>query len=253
MDETINMDDCQKNCLVSFVVTMVHTMLNIQNCIMFLLGSLSILNDIGISVIPANAVINFFDSNPSSPFHIRCLGTIGNRDMQWESRNVSVLNDGEITFQEASEIQGLHVQYITNLTTFFFNRSTIVLFIPTFQPSFTGYYACRSRESNKSVEVYLTSSNPLWQLTSSLEMVVPMGAYVNLTLQYADNSVGFRNYGNGFVYTLHFIPCVATLPDVLLQNGSIDIFSNLLTYSFRARLLDDSGEFRWNGMHDVLK
>lgn len=216
------------------------------------LDSLSILNDIGIEILPSNAVINYFDSNPTSPFHIRCMGTAENRNLQWESRNVSILNDGEVTLQESLEVPGLHIQYVTDLRSFFFNRSTIVLGIPVFSSSFTGYYTCRSRESNASMEVYMTSINPLWQLTSPLKMVVPMGAEVNLTLQYGDSSAGFRNYGNGFMYTLQFLPCVATLPDTVLQNGISDALSNILLYSFRARLFSDSGEFRWTGMFLLL-
>lgn len=191
-------------------------------------------------------MINYFDSNPNSIFHIRCLGAVGNANLQWETRNVSVLNDGEITEQEAAGINGFDVVYITNSSVFFFNRSTIVLRIPSFQPSFAGYYTCRSRESNNSVEVYMTSLNPLWQLVTPTTMIVPMGAEVIIALQYGDSSVGSQNIGSGFLHTLIFFPCVPTLPNLALRSGFSDTFSNLLTYSFRARL-DDSGEFRWNG------
>lgn len=54
------------------------------------------------------------------------------------------------------------------------------------------------------------------------------------------------------MYSLIFIPCVATQPDVTLLMGISDEFSNTLEFSFRARLNEDSGEFIWNGKPSQL-
>lgn len=197
----------------------------------------------GREVLSSNAVINSFVNNS---FSFNCLGTTENRNLLWESRNISTLSDGEILIEDTETLQGLTVTYVINTGIFFLNRSFIILFANRTE-FFNGYYSCKSQQSNDSVEIYTTLINPLWQVVPPHIAVVPMGADVTITLQYGDSSVGYQNNGGGFRYSLMFLPCVATLPDELLQTGISKRFSNQLVYSFQARLNDDSGEFLWNG------
>lgn len=184
-------------------------------------------------VFPANAVINYFGDN--SLFSLLCLSTEQNADLRWESRNVSRLSDGEIIAGTLNEL---------NISAAFERRLT-TLSIRPFVVEFTGYYSCISLHS--SIEVYATPTNPLWELISPIHDYVPMGAIVTLVIRHADSSTGYGNRGNGFNYTLHFLPCVASLPDQVLATGISSRNSSRLMYMFRARLMQDSGEFLWNG------
>lgn len=213
---------------------------------MFFLDPVSVLTN-GEEVLP-NAVINAVSS--LTVLSLICLSTVGNRDLYWEANNIPNLNDGEITIGEAANFEPFNVNYVLDTDLFFFDRRFIQLSSDrTYLGSVvTGSLSCKSRESNVSSSgVYLTTTNPLWQVLSAVMDTVPMGAQVNITLQYGDNSNGYRNQGTGFTYSLIFVPCVATQPDVALLAGTSDEFSNTLEFSFRARLDDDSGEYMWNG------
>ena len=186
-----------------------------------------------------NVVIN--TGSPS----FACLSTIGNRNLQWEARNVSGLNDGEITEDEASSFQLFDIDYVIDTGGFSLNRSSILIRI--FELSTSGYISCSSRESNiSSYEVFFTPEDPLWRVISPNFNYLPMGARVNLTLQYGDASDGILNNGRGFAYSLYFLPCVATLPDQVLAAGITSRFGNSIDYSLYASLAD-SGEYKWNG------
>jgi hypothetical protein len=184
-----------------------------------------------------NAVIN-----TGSPSFI-CISTVGNRNLQWEARNVSGLNDGEITEDEASTF----INYVIDTDGFSLNRSVIL--VNAFELSTSGYISCSSRESNvSSHEVFFTAEDPLWRVISPHFDNLPMGARVNLTLQYGDSSDGIVNNGRGFAYSLYFLPCVETLPDQVLTAGVTSRFGNTIDYTVHARLAD-SGEYKWNGTH----
>lgn len=198
----------------------------------------------GIEITTPNAVIN--DLINVNDVRLFCLGTPGNRDLQWEATNISNLDDGEITPEEDAAHLEISVTYV-------YNRSFIQLTTQSADPLLTlvGYISCKSRQSNRSsVEVFITPTNPLWRVISPLTEVVPMGAEVNITLQYGDSSVGYQNFGSGFLYGLRFLPCVATLPDMTLLMGITDELSNTVEYTFRAGL-QDSGEYKWNGMSGI--
>lgn len=186
-------------------------------------------------ILTPNAVINTGNLN------LICLGIPGNRDLQWEATNISNLNNGEITPEEAAPFPGFDVAYVIS------DRSFIRLSSEPATPLVTGYISCRSRQSNRSSEVFVTPVDPLWRVISPPMDLVPVGAEVVITLQHGDNSVGSGNVGPGFMYSLRFLPCVATLPDEVLLAGMTDESSNTVEYSFRAGLLD-SGEYKWNGM-----
>lgn len=187
-------------------------------------------------ILPSNAVIN------TGHLDLVCLGISGNRDLLWEATNISNLNNGEITPEGAANFPGFDVSYLIS------DRSFIRLNSELATPLITGYISCRSRQSNISVEAFVTRVDPLWRVISPAMDVVPVGAEVNITLQYGDNSVGSGNLGSGFVYTLRFLPCVRMLPDETLLAGMTDELSNTVEYSFRAGLLD-SGEYQWNCMY----
>lgn len=206
-----------------------------------LIEPVSILADSS-EVLTLNAVIN------TGNLDLTCLGTDGNRDLQWEATSIASLNNGEITAEAAAAFPGFNVTYLISNAMYQFDRSFILLSSPPDIPLVTGYITCKSRQSNRSsVEVFVTPMNPLWRIISPPAEVVPMGADVNIVLQYGDNSVGFRNMGPGFVYNLRFLPCVATQPDEVLLMGITEESNNTVKHSFHARLLD-SGEYLWNGM-----
>lgn len=192
-------------------------------------------------VLTPNAVIN------TGSLNFMCVGTPGNRDLQWEAVNISGLNNGEITPEEAASFPGFNITYLINSTMYLFDRSFILLNSPPATPLVMGYISCRSRQSGRNIEVFVTPVNPLWRVISAAQDAMPLGAQVKTTLQYGENSIGSRNVGPGFIYSLRFLPCVATQPDETLLMGITDDTENTLEYSFRARLMD-SGEFRWNGM-----
>lgn len=198
---------------------------------------LSILNE-DREIPPSNSVINAFSRLDSVTLNILCLGTLDNQNLQWESRNVSSLNDGEITVADSNRNIALEISSLY--------RRFLMLSINPFQSQFFGYYLCRSRQSNNIVEVYVTTENPLWQVISPPNNFVPMGFVVTLTVRYGDNSVGYQNNGTGFVYSLVFLPCAPAQPSNVLLTGISGEFNNQLQYTFRARLNDDSGEFLWN-------
>lgn len=194
-------------------------------------------------VLSSNAVINIF---PTNPFTLICLGTSENRNLLWQSRNVTNLDDGEITLIETESSQDVNVTYDTG--SFNIDRRLIsISFNVNSFGLYAGYYSCMSQQSNSTIEVYTTLTNPLWRLTSPSTVTVPMGVEVTITVQYADNSTGYQNMGNGFVYNLRFLPCVATQPNLTLLTGMTDAFDNNLAHSFSPRLDDGSGEYLWNG------
>lgn len=209
--------------------------------IIFFVDPLSILTA-GNEVLIPGAVIN------TGSLSLSCLGTTGNRDLRWEAMNITNLDNGEISLEEASAFQGFDVTYFINTDLLTLNRSYIMLSSAPLVPLVMGYISCTSAQSNRSVEVFITPTNPLWRLLSPLMDITPMGAEVTLTIQHADASVGYQNQGSGFVYSLRFLPCVATQPDEMLTGGNTNQFNNTLEYTFRARLNDDSGEYKWNGM-----
>ena len=198
----------------------------------------------GGEVLMPNAVIN------TGNLFLICLGIMGNRELQWEATDIADLNNGEVGIEEAAAFPGFNVSYAFNGPMYDLDRSFIYL---TSEPGTTlvmGHVSCKSRQSNSSVEVFVTSINPLWQVISPITEVVPMGAEVNIVIQYGDDSVGYQNLGPGFLYNLRFLPCVATQPDETLLMGITEQFNNTVNYSFRARLID-AGEYLWNGMLQV--
>ena len=209
-----------------------------------ILDDVSIVAD-NIKIFSSNAVINTF---PTNPFTLSCLGAADSRSLQWEIRNVSLLNNGELTLAETENLAGINVTYMSRTNSFFFNQSFIFLSLDRSRIGFySGYYSCRSRQSNSTVEVFVTLRDPLWQLVTPPHLEVSMGVEVIIAIQYADRSTGYRNLGSGFVYGLRFLPCVATDPDVMLEAGMTDTLSNELTFSFHTMLNVDSGEYLWNG------
>lgn len=138
-----------------------------------------------------NAVINTVSS--LTRLSLVCLSTVGNRDLYWEANDIPNLNDGEITIEEAANFPPFDVTYVLDIDSLFLDRSYILLSSdPTYQgPIVTGSLSCKSSESNgSSFDIYLTTTNPLWQVLSPAMDTVPMGAQVNLTLQYGDDSNG---------------------------------------------------------------
>ena len=207
----------------------------------FYAGPLSILNA-DKEVFPTIAVINSFTRNTftnSLELSITCFSTAQNSRVQWESRNVSGLTNGEIMQTDA-----LNLTYVEDV--FSSERRIASLYVHSFGPAFIGYYICRSQRSNRTIQVFTTLTNPLWEVSSIASDSVPMGAEINITVRYGDNSLGFENRGNGFSYVLRFLPCVATQPDETRLSGVSNRFSNEVVYPFRARL-NDSGEYQWNG------
>ncbi len=218
--------------------------------IKFIVDSFALLNE-DREVFPSYAVINYFRLLGTSNlpiFSISCLSTVDHPDLQWGNRNVSTLVDGNITQEIAQRTEGLNVTYfgITPL-----EQRFIFLSVHPFSRNNTGYYYCQSQLSNNSLEVFATLTNPLWEAIPLPSIYVPMGAETTITVRYGDNSMGYENMGEGFSYTLRFLPCVATLPDEVLESGSTERYSNAIVYSFYARLMDDSGEYQWNGKRAI--
>ena len=120
----------------------------------------------------------------------------------------------------------------------------------TYQPvgaETTGYYSCRSQQSGYEAEVFVTITNPIWEQTSQVLQDAPLGAEVVISARYADSSFGYQNLGSGFSFELRFVPCAPTLPEGILDVGTVDLQSNLYEYTFRAGA-DTTGTYQLRGL-----
>ena len=191
-----------------------------------------------------NAVINtyrmYLPTNQST-LNLRCIGTNGNGRLQWYTREVETLPQ-MITSTNIPAVEGLNITFLDRM-----QRDTNLVYQPVNAQN-TGYYTCRSEESGYLVEVYTTLIDPLWELlVPTVETIeLPIGAVVTITARYADTSSGYINSGRGFFYVLMFLPCVETMPDVVLASGITSQYSNQFTYSFRAAV-GGSGLYQLNG------
>ena len=86
--------------------------------------------------------------------------------------NVSSLSDGEITQEAADEINALNVTYFSSISA---NQRLISLLIHPFGEQFTGYYFCRSQQSNISRKVFTTLTIPSLGINFSKECHITDG------------------------------------------------------------------------------
>ena len=169
-----------------------------------------------------NAIINNFTDPISNlqQLSLRCVGTQGHGELQWETRNVErfpdVLDDGTVSNNEDLSIEYLSV-----------DKRDTVLTLQTIAPDTMGNYMCRSRQSGYTIGLYTTMQDPYIVFTSPMEhnYSAPLGAKVTFSAVYAYSSNGSYNYGPGYRTSLMF-------QNTVLDNGVLDNTSNSYEYSF---------------------
>lgn len=149
----------------------------------------------------------------------------------------------------------------------------VVLTVRPITEGLTGYYTCKSRQSNASVEVYTTLTNPLWWRTTPVVNYLPVGSFLPvISVLYADFSIGYQNLGSGFSYSLAFEPysnetqpemlpvrnqdnssglqILELLPDnkiLLLSGRTSNLVGNNLTYLITGQRIEFDGQYQLNG------
>ena len=110
-------------------------------------------------------------------------------------------------------------------------------------------YYCHSDESGFAAEVLITVTNPYFQGISPLVNYLPVGGRFSfITVQYADNSTGYQNLGDGFFFTASFVPADEKQPEVILEIGLTSNFSgNEYSYGAFTRLNEHNGIYHING------
>ena len=112
------------------------------------------------------------------------------------SREVSGLPDGPISSPEVD------IAYFPESDA---QQRDVVLTVRPITERLVGSYSCVSQESGVSADVYVTMTNPLWELITPTVNYLPIGTLLPVvSARYADFSTGYRNNGPGFSYSLTF-------------------------------------------------
>ena len=184
-----------------------------------------------------NSIINDFSQ---TSFFLPCLGVSGHRNLTWESQvgthipyveTASDTNNEELPLVYQSDYLGARRLYINSIS------------IDT-----ADYYSCRSQQSGFVVDVLITLTNPYFKLTSPTINYIPVGGRFSfISVQYADNSTGYQNFGAGFSYTLTFTPDDNTQSEILESELRFDFNGNEHSYGDITRLIEQDGVYRING------
>ena len=188
----------------------------------------------------ADAVINSFSVFGGVEYlSLRCVGTLGSGQLQWEAREVQRFS-GVIGDSVLGSNDDITVDYYSADM-----RDTQLVLQPIAQDT-VGYYTCRSTTSGYEATVLTTFQNPYLAFTSEIQYDVPLGVKVDISAQYAYSSNGYMNIGTGFLYYLTFLPYASltemptgtsepTIPQSQpVAAGTIDAFNNNYVYTVYA-------------------
>ena len=187
-------------------------------------------NDIELK--PDSIINNFTDPFSSlQQLSLRCVGTQGHGELQWETRNVErfpdILDDNTVGSNEELSIEYLSV-----------DKRDTVLTLQTIALDTLGDYMCRSLQSGYTTGLYTTLQDPYFMLTSLVQhnYSVPLGASVTFSVEYAYSSNGSHNYGSGYERRLQFIQAIFDGGALILDDGMLDEASNYYEYTFPASM-----------------
>ena len=193
-----------------------------------------------------NAVINIFSSlflTDVQFLSLICFSIQGHEELQWETRDVqrfpNVLDSSTVSSND-----DLSIEYFGD------DRRESSLLLQPIAEDIVGFYTCKSTQSGYEATVYTTFQNPYFTFTSPTEYEVPLGVRVEISAQYADLSNGLMNLGQGYRYTLTFLPLSESSPtdqgsgimptegiiptEMLLDEGVVDNMSNNYIYYIHA-------------------
>ena len=205
----------------------------------YITAEVAILNDD--NELPPNAIINRFSQNS---LLVTCLGVGGHRNLTWEAQDGSLVPQ----IEDFSAMSGGPLPTVYQSDYF----STKRLHIDYVSSSTAGLYYCRSQQSDFSRHVMITLTNPYWMLTTPLINYLPVGGRFSfVSVQFADNSTGYRNLGAGFSYDATFIRVSSEDNKQSQMNLETGLTSSLLgsEYLYRAvtRLNELDGVYQING------
>lgn len=189
-----------------------------------------------------NAVINIFSTlflTDVQFLSLICFSIPGHGELQWETRDVqrfpNILDSNTVNTND-----DLSIEYFGE------DRRESPLLLQPISEDIVGFYTCKSTQSGYEATVYTTFQNPYFTFTSPTEYEVPLGVRVEISAQYADFSNGLMNIGQGYRYTLTFLPCTESSPtdpgsgvmptagiiptEMLLDEGVADRMSNNYIY-----------------------
>ena len=126
---------------------------------------------------------------------------------------------------------------------------TQTLFFNLTSANVVGEYYCRSQESDFSAAVFIETTDPIWQLLSPPLTYLPVGGdFTLISVQYADNSTGFENFGAGFSYIASYSPKDKTQGEIVLDSGLTSNFTgNEYNYGTVTRICEQDGTYQING------
>lgn len=193
-------------------------------------AEIAILNDD--NELTPNSVINVFHQ---IPFYLECIGITGHSNLTWQTEErvplpTSASDPLPSVFQSESS-----------------DAPQIVLLNP---PSISAVrYYCHSDESGLAAKVLITATNPYFQGISPLVNYLPVGSRFSfIQVQYADNSTGYQNLGDGFSLRMSFVPADEKQPAMILEIGFTSNFpGNVFSYGAFTRLNEHNGIYQING------
>lgn len=205
------------------------------------IGPVSILNfDREISY---TSVINVFPtSSTNGPpiLFLRCLSSDNNPHLIWETQ------DQSLSEVDAFDIPFLTITYNRGVGV---NNRDVFLTIDPLTTDTSGYYTCRSTDTNSSITSFVTLTQPYWEVVSPRKVEAPIGAQVSIRVLYADLSDGAINSGMGFFISVTFVPSEAESGGMVnLVNSFTDMVSNDYVFSFIvAGVAQNAGTYTING------
>lgn len=185
--------------------------------------------------ISPNAVINYF---PQTSLSLTCLGVEGHRSLTWETQD-----GGPIPHNTASSSSVYQTYYVSGAQILSLNLTS---------SDVVGDYLCRSQQSNFGTTVTIALEDPFWRIPSPSLSYLPVGGeFTFITMQYADNSTGYQNFGAGFLYFVIFIHGNNTQAEIILESGlTSDFAGNEYNYGAITRISEQDGTYRINGWVD---
>ena len=193
-------------------------------------AEIAILNDD--NELTPNSVINVFHQ---VPFYFECIGITGHSNLTWQTEEGVLLPNG------ASDLLPSVFQSGSS------DAPQIVFLNP---PSISAVrYYCHSDESGLVAEVIITATNPYLQGISPKVNYLPVGGHFSfITVQYADNSTGYQNFGDGFFFNTSFVPANEKQPEMILETRFTSNFTgNEYSYGGFTRLNEHNGIYQING------
>ena len=127
--------------------------------------------------------------------------------------------------------------YVSGTQTLFFNLTS------------ANEYYCRSQESDFSAAVFIEITDPIWRLISPPLIYLPVGGdFTLISVQYADNSTGYENFGAGFSYVASYSPKDKTQGEIVLDSGlTSNLTGNEYNYGTVTRIREQDGTYQING------